>query len=260
MFLIVLALSQVSMSLRNELRDSDNVTTLDYGWVTWAGNFTLGLDAIYAANPDLLVTVSGMQYDEDVSALSSHLDLRTAFFFGRNDTSSSSSSSSSGDAIYFDPQQHPWGKNVILEMHLYGSTEDPAAAGCDGIQAGLYARGGNALGIDKPAGCANATEHRECVDAPHLYPVILSEFGHAQDASIYNDTLIPCLRDWTTKNKIGWAQWSVAGSYMIRQGVQDFDDTWALLNHNWSDFRNQQVIDGFWKPWVKDMGKTGLEL
>lgn len=243
------------MSLRNELRDSDNVTTLNYGWETWAGNFTLGLDAIHAANPDLLVTVSGLQYDEDVSALSSHLDLRTAYFYNRNDTGEPS-----GEPVYFDPQQHPWGKNVVLEMHLYGSTEDPSAAGCEGIQAGLYARGANALGIEKPSGCSNPSPNRECKDPYHLYPVILSEFGHAQDDSIYNDTLIPCLRDWTTKNKIGWAQWSLAGSYMTRQGTQDFDDTWAFMNHNWSDWRNQEVLDGFWKPWIKDMGKTGLEL
>ena len=116
------------MSLRNELRDTDNVTNSGYGWETWAGNFTLGLDAIYAANPDLLVTVSGLQYDEDVSALSSHLDLRTAFYYDKPNTTTTPS----GDPIYFDPQEHPWGNNVILEMHLYGSTEDPSAAGCDG--------------------------------------------------------------------------------------------------------------------------------
>ncbi|CAO1625376.1 unnamed protein product [Sympodiomycopsis kandeliae] len=245
----------VSISLRNELRDSWNVTNTQYSWLTWAGNMTLGLDAIHSANPELLITLSGLQYDEDLSALTSHLDLNTAYFYNRNDTSTGK------DPVYFEPENHPWGKNVVLEMHRYSSTEDQTAPNCEAIQAGLYKRGGNALGYAAPSDCTkNTTDIRHCQDAPKLYPVILSEFGHSQDASLFNDTLTNCLQDWTIKNKIGWSQWSLAGSYMTRQGTQDFDDTWALFSHDYSQWRDQDAIDNYWKKWVKQMGKTGLEM
>lgn len=42
----------VSMSLRNELRESWNDTDLYYNWQTLVGNMTAGCDAIHEANPD----------------------------------------------------------------------------------------------------------------------------------------------------------------------------------------------------------------
>lgn len=61
------------MSLRNELRRAINETsptsTSVYDWLTLVGNFTAATDAIYQVNPDVLISWSGMQYDEDLSAL-----------------------------------------------------------------------------------------------------------------------------------------------------------------------------------------------
>lgn len=68
----------VSMSLRNELRESWNRTDLYYNWDTLVGNMTAGTDAIHAANSDLLVTWSGMQYDQDLSALTTGKNILTA--------------------------------------------------------------------------------------------------------------------------------------------------------------------------------------
>ena len=70
------------MSLRNELRYAINETsvksTLGYNWVTLVGNYTAATDAIHSVNPDIMVTWSGMQYDQDLSALTTGLDLNTA--------------------------------------------------------------------------------------------------------------------------------------------------------------------------------------
>ncbi|KAJ2976485.1 hypothetical protein NUW58_g8075 [Xylaria curta] len=68
----------VSMSLRNELRESWNRTNLYYNWDTLVGNMTAGTDAIHAANSDLLITWSGMQYDQDLSALTTGKNILTA--------------------------------------------------------------------------------------------------------------------------------------------------------------------------------------
>lgn len=61
------------MALRNELRRAINTTaptsTTGYNWLTFVGNYTAAMDAIYSVNPDILVTWSGLQYDQDLSAL-----------------------------------------------------------------------------------------------------------------------------------------------------------------------------------------------
>jgi endoglucanase len=63
----------VSMSLRNELRRAINTTaptsTTEYNWLTFVGNYTAATDAIHSINPEILVTWSGLQYDQDLSAL-----------------------------------------------------------------------------------------------------------------------------------------------------------------------------------------------
>ena len=73
--------------------------------------------------------------------------------------------------------------------------------------------------------------------------VWLTEFGQAQDSTLNNATLANCLREFTIDHKIGWAVWSIAGSYYTRQGTQDLDDTWALLNHEWTDWRDEATIE-----------------
>jgi hypothetical protein len=43
--------------------------------------------------------------------------------------------------------------------------------------------------------------------------------------------------------KTGWMVWVVSGSYYIRSGTQDYEETWGLLNHNWSGWRSQNAIN-----------------
>ena len=66
------------MSLRNELRRSLNDTTLGYNWPNLVGNNTAATDAIHEVNPDILVSWSGMQFDQDLSAVTSGLNLNIA--------------------------------------------------------------------------------------------------------------------------------------------------------------------------------------
>lgn len=72
----------LSMALRNELRREINTTaptdTYGYNWVSLVGNNTAATDAIYKVNPDILVNWLGMQYDQDLSALTTGLNLNTA--------------------------------------------------------------------------------------------------------------------------------------------------------------------------------------
>ena len=238
-----------SMSLRNELRSSFNDTSLMYNWVTFVGNMTEGADAIHSSNPNLLITWSGLQYDQDLSALTTGKNLNVAPAYKAD---------SIRDAYRipkqtFDLDAHPWNNKIVYELHLYDAAEDLDVGTCDIIQAELYYNGFNAIGMKQPKDCGLT---KKCEPATRKTPVMLSEFGHAQEASLYDDVLQNCLKEFTLANKVSWAVWSLAGSYRIRQGVQSFDDTWGLTNHDWSGWRDQATIDGYWKPWVKGSNPT----
>ncbi|KDN53057.1 glycoside hydrolase family 5 protein [Tilletiaria anomala UBC 951] len=241
----------VSMSLRNELRSSYNDTTLMYNWHTLVGNMTEGADTIYNVNPDLLITWSGMQYDEDLSALTSGKNLLNAPAYKAD----AIRDSLRRDAQYFDLDAHPWADKLVWELHLYGSSEVQDTGACDIIEAELYRNGFNALGIAPPKGCGTT---KDCPKAVRLTPVILSEFGHEQASSLYDDLLQNCLKEFTKKHGISWAMWALAGSYRIRSGVQDFDDTWGLTTADWSKWRDPDTVEHYWKPWVHAMQPTKL--
>lgn len=240
-----------SMSLRNELRESWNNTNLYYNWKTLVGNMSAGCDVIHEANPDILITWSGMQYDEDLSALTARMNLNTAPCY----KCTAVKDRYRQEPIYFDLDSHPWADKVVWELHLYPMSEDVDTGTCPVIEAGLYKNGFNALGMAPPEAC-NITQ--DCPPPQRLTPVILSEFGHAQDATLLNDTVQNCLRDYTIKHGVSWAMWSLAGSYRIRSGVQGLPDIWGLTNYNWSDWIYADGIESYWKPWVNAMNATSL--
>lgn len=241
----------VSMSLRNELRESWNDTGLYYNWQTLVGNMTAGCDAVHAANPDVLITWSGMQYDEDLSALTSGKNILTAPCY----KCTAVVDAYRRDPAYLDVDGHAWADKLVWELHLYSSSEDVDTGTCAMIEAGLYRNGFNALGIDAPAAC-NVTN--DCPPATRITPVVLTEFGHGQDATVYNATLQSCLRDFTQEHGVSWAMWSLAGSYRIRSGVQGLGDTWGLTNFNWSGWNFPEGVEKYWKPWVAAMNVTKL--
>ncbi|KAK4496726.1 hypothetical protein PRZ48_012709 [Zasmidium cellare] len=238
----------VSMSLRNELRrainESSPTSTIGYNWLSLVGNYTSATDAIYETNPDILVTWSGMQYDQDLSALTSGLNLNTAPCYKCDAVRDGYRR----PPIVFDLASHPWANKVVWELHLYSMSENLDTGNCPIIEAEFYQAGFNALGIEKPGAC-NTT--KDCPDAVRQTPVILSEFGSAQDATLFNDTLQGCIQQYTRKHNISWAVWSLAGSYRIRSGAQGVPDTWALGNYEWNGWNYPTGIEKWWKPWAK---------
>jgi endoglucanase len=65
-----------------------------------------------------------------------------------------------------------------------------------------------------------------------------------------------CIKDFTLEHDISWAVWSLAGSYRIRSGGQDVDDTWALLNHEFDDWRYPEGVEEYWQPWIEEMHRS----
>jgi hypothetical protein len=239
----------VSMSLRNELRESWNVTDLYYNWDTLVGNMTAGADAIHDANPDILILWSGMQFSQDLSALTTGKNILTAPCY----KCTAIRDAQRREPVYLNLDDHPWADKIVWELHMYTMSEDLDTGSCDIVKANFYRNGMNALGIDAPPGC-NITN--DCPKAVRETPVIISEFGSAQDVTLFNNTLQNCLKEYTIDNGVSWMMWSIAGSYRIRSGVQGFPDTWGMTNYNWTGWNYEKGIEEFWKPWVKAMNTT----
>ncbi|SOV05287.1 related to cellulase [Ustilago sp. UG-2017a] len=256
----------VSMSLRNELRKSAVKPGLEYNWNTWWGNVLEAAENIHTANPNLLITISGLDYDIDLSALTTQANLYTAPYV--NTDMDRVANAESLPPVYADIANTKFGKanKAVLELHAYKMSTyyQDHLEDCGAIQAGLYRFGFNALGESaRPDSCNNSTDFsgpNSCPPAKITLPTLLTEFGDAQDSSYGNVTMQKCLRDFTTKNKIGWAHWSLAGSYRIRQNVVFNNDSWGLTNPTKTEYQSKETVDGFFRPWIQDMGKTNLEL
>jgi endoglucanase len=233
----------VSMSLLSSPRESSLRPDLEYNWHTFVGNMTLGASAVHSANSDLLITWPGLQFGEDLSALTTGKNLLTAPCY----RCSAIRDALRRPAEAFSLSSLPFSDRVVYELHLLSSTENLDTGSCRVLQAQLYRNGFSALGIPRPAGC-NITA--DCPPATTLTPVMLSDFSHVQDLSLKTATLSSCLRDFTTRNNVSWATWSLAGKWRGQPG----EDTTGLLNASWTGWRYPEGVETWWKPWVAAMG------
>lgn len=185
-----------SMSLRNELRYTDNSTTANatYNWQDWYENVVPAANGINAANPSPLIFFSGLNYDTQLAPVVQGADLGNGSTFRLSDFS------------YAD--------KIVFELHNY----DNSATGCDEITSALYDQGYDAMD-------ANAT-------AANVAPVVLTEFGFQQDNATYLMPYAQCIKEYLTGlpgGPGGWMQWVISGSYYIRTGTQDQDESWGTL-------------------------------
>lgn len=69
-----------------------------------------------------------------------------------------------------------------------------------------------------------------------LFPVVLTEWGFAQDGVYWNRTTYNrCLIEFVDYWKVGWFQWELSGSFYVRTrsgvSIQDEDETWGKQKH-----------------------------
>ncbi|ORY67125.1 glycoside hydrolase family 5 protein [Pseudomassariella vexata] len=208
----------VSMSLRNELREPDNNATLaaaSYNWQDWYKYIKQGAGAVNAANSDVLILLSGLSFDTFV----------TPVVRGTALTPSTSTFQLSDFAGYED--------KLVLELHTYASTTN-----CTSLEISLYNSGFQAM-------------HPEDPQTVNVFPIALTEFGFIQDATQWKDNVYAtCVASYLAQEKASWMQWVIAGSYYIRTGVQDSEETWGLLTHDWSTWRSPEYVEGGLVPLI----------
>ncbi|KAH7120981.1 glycosyl hydrolase family 5 protein-like protein/cellulase [Dendryphion nanum] len=194
----------ISIGLRNEFRKPEKAgSSLPYNWQTWYTHNIEAADRVNAANPNLLIFLSGLDYDTKLTPIPGAEDL--------------------GGGKKFELKNFKYANKLVLELHNYQNS----ATNCGDMEGGLWNNGFKALG-EKPV---------------NKMPVVLTEFGFSQADNSYNGVYASCIRTLMPKWKAGWTVWVLAGSYYIRSGTQDFEEVWGLLNHDWSNWRSTNAIN-----------------
>lgn len=195
----------VSIGLRNEFRQPDEAgSSLPYDWPTWYEQNVAAADIVNAANPDILIFLSGLNFDTTLQPIPGAADL--------------------GDGTRFLLTDFSYADKLVLEMHNYQNS----ATNCGDIEGGLWNNG------------FRATYDTDAII--NKMPVLLTEFGFSQADGSWEGVYASCIRKLMPQWKSGWQVWALGGSYYIRSGVQDYEETWGLLNHDWTAWRNEDAI------------------
>ncbi|TVY68903.1 Endoglucanase E1 [Lachnellula suecica] len=187
-----------SMGLRNELRlSTTGASTLQpYTWSTWKTYMTEAASAVYAANPDILIFFSGLDSDFNIEpAVGGSTLLDPAFSF--------------------NVASYEWSNKFVFEMHEY---DESISGSCT-----IYKTILNSFGADATTKTGSGTNRA---------PLVISEWGHDEtDASdAYQSAYSICLSDFMAEMQFGWMLWVLAGSYYIRSGTQDYDETYGMVS------------------------------
>ncbi|KAI4352506.1 hypothetical protein L6164_006751 [Bauhinia variegata] len=187
----------VAMSLRNELRGPNQNQN------AWYNYMSQGATTVHQANPDVLVIVSGLSYDLDLSFLKTK------------------------------PLGVNIGNKLVHEAHLYawsrGSadawTNQPVNRVCSETIQGLNDRAGFLM------------------SGPNPVPLFMSEFGFDMRRDQNSDRFLSCVLSFLAGVDLDWALWTLQGSYYIRQAAVTtatatlFEEEFGVLNDDWKTIR-----------------------
>ncbi len=202
------------MSLRNEPREPSNVKLSTYNWQGWYDYIKQGTQAINGANKDVLIFLSGLSFDTFLTPVVQGTALTP------------------GTAKFSLADFPGYANKLVLEIHNYQNS----VSSCSSLTSTLNNDGFSAM----------------TPGAPLQVPVMMTEFGFQMDASTYKGTYASCLASYLPERKAGWTIWVLAGSYYIRSGRQDYEESWGLLNHDWSDWRSPSYVNGQLIKMIKD--------
>lgn len=194
----------VGMGIRNEIRE-----WLLQGWFNgrsdWYNFATQAALRIHGSNPDALILIGGTQSSTDlVHVKKSNFDFSA------------------------------WKNKHVWEWHAYSFTVTFAVSfdDCSVLQNQYGFFDGFVLEQGKP----------------YTAPLMLSEFGFGMTGGPRADGLsdkdgryFDCLKQYASGNDMEWALWALQGTYYIREGVLEYDDSWGYMNADWTGVRNYQI-------------------
>ncbi|KAF2706230.1 glycoside hydrolase family 5 protein [Pleomassaria siparia CBS 279.74] len=213
-----------SVGLRNELRNAATAEPVD--WYTWYTHMTSAANAVHEADPDALIFFSGLSFDTYIDPIPLGKTL--------NGTAGKATANKTAKFI---PDDFAWKNKIVLEIHKYDfeATQD----NCDAFTSKWYEKGFQAVDASNPA-------------TKYLFPMVISEWGFIQNGVYFNQTTYnKCLIEMVDKWQVGWQQWELSGSFYLQtrpgrvpqETIQDLDEAWGLLNHNWTAVRSPVTVE-----------------
>lgn len=169
----------------------------------WYKYMQKGAEAVHRANPKVLIILSGLSFDTNLVFLSQR------------------------------PVSLAFKEKIVFEMHWYAFSDGQAWANgnpnqiCGSVTSSVMSRGGFLI-------TPNMT---------YTAPLFFSEFGIDQRGTNVNDNrYINCFLAFAAENDLDWAYWALQGSYYIRSGIPALDETYGILNGDWSQPRNSSFL------------------
>ena len=188
----------VAMSLRNELRGPRQ------NEADWYRNVVRGIrEAISLVNPRLLVLVSGLRYDLDLSFVRVR---------------------SIQELV---PQSLQ--NKIVYEAHWYSWSNYGHSTECEKMKAGIQDAWGFIL------------ESNHTYTAPIWLTEFGTDIDHFTGDDQFIDCVRSFLQTPMTSN-MSWSYWVLAGSYYLRAGAVESHESFGLLTDNWKDIKSQAFV------------------
>ncbi|XP_059318807.1 glycosyl hydrolase 5 family protein-like [Lycium ferocissimum] len=185
----------IGISLRNELRGPLTNQSV------WYENVAKGAKTIHRANPNLLIIISGLDYDIDFTFLKEkplNLNMRN---------------------------------KIVYETHRYAFTEgqanwfltQPLNKVCDTIKEEIMNKSGFLL------------------EGKNAAPLFVSEFGGDQRLTNPSDNyFMGCFLSFLAELDLDWAVWALQGNYYTREGVEGTEEMYGMFNYTWNSLRSPE--------------------
>ncbi|KAF2274256.1 cellulase family protein [Westerdykella ornata] len=193
------------IGLRNEIRETPVLQNRD-DWYRFVGQ---GAQAVHGANPDLLIVVGGALSSTDATFLRSRPLDRSGF----------------ADKLVWEWHQYVFSPPWIASARNCWAWRN--------IVVGAFT--GFLLEQEKA----------------YTGPLWLSEFGtqlsggpaeqNGIGANKEDYDYLKCIVEYAQGNDGDWALWALQGSYYVRDGVVDAEESWGLLDREWKGWRNEAL-------------------
>ncbi|KAL2517218.1 Cellulase (glycosyl hydrolase family 5) protein [Abeliophyllum distichum] len=187
--------SVVAMSMRNEFRGPLQNESVWYEYIE------KGMITIHEANSNLLIIVSGLNYDLNLIFLKTR------------------------------PLQLNFENKLVYEIHRYSFSEgqkdlwlnQPINKVCENITQEIKSKSGFLIEGNNPT------------------PLFVSEFGINQLGLDRADNMfLGCFLGYLAEMDLDWSVWALQGSYYIRDGLHGPEETYGMLTSNWTNLRSSE--------------------
>ncbi|KAK2414084.1 glycosyl hydrolase 5 family protein [Trifolium repens] len=190
----------VAIGMRNELRGPNQDKN------NWHKYMSQGATTIHKANPNILVFVSGLNYDTDLSFLKT------------------------------EPLNVSIGNKLVYEVHSYawsnGSpnswNEQPVNQKCAKVMNSLNDKAGFLMSGSNPS------------------PLVMSEFGmDMNNTNDKNQRFMSCILAYLAGVDLDWALWAAQGAYYIRQKDIAMSEPYGIWNTDFKTLRYSEFSQRF---------------